>query len=69
MKLKDCIHGVLVTDKATGLRVGMIVGITNNRPSRSESEKSGIGYAIPIVRWSSGLEQGINAANIEIFKG
>ena len=69
MKLKDCTYGVLVTDRATKLKVGMIVGITNNVACADESERSKIGRANPVVRWSSGAEHGINAANIEIFKG
>ena len=49
-------------------RVGMIVGITNNNPSGSHTERKGINYAIPLVRWSDGDEFGIHHENISELK-
>ncbi len=63
MKLKECIHGVLVTDKDRN-RVGMIVGITNNRPNQSLENRIGVEYAIPVVQWSDGETFGIHPCNL-----
>lgn len=71
MKLKDCKYGVLVCtkDRSGNIeRVGMVVGITNNCPSASEDVRGVIERAIPLVKWSSGLESGIHAGNIELLK-
>lgn len=65
MKLKDCKFGILVTD---GQHVGMIVGITNNRSSASLPDRAGKDYAVPLVAWSSGEENPVHPANIEVFK-
>lgn len=71
MKLKDCKYGVLVCtkDKSGDIeRVGMIVGITNNCPSDSKKVRGDVDRAIPLVKWSSGLESGIHPSNIELLK-
>ena len=73
MKLKDCTYGRLVIETEGGMiglkRVGMIVGITNNRPSASVVDKGGVDIAIPLVQWSCcGTRSGIHPSNIELLK-
>ena len=66
MKLKDCTFGMLVT--AEGLGIGMIVGITNRCQHADHTKRSDPDNAIPLVRWASGQEFGIDAFNIEMLK-
>ena len=68
MMLYECTMGTIVRDVRED-RVGMIVGITNNRPSSSPSERKGINYAIPLVEWSDGHRSGIHPSNIEKLQG
>lgn len=66
MKLKDCIHGVLVKDRDG--YIGMIAGITNNCESSDRPTRSKPSSAIPLVQWSNGTTYGIHPANIELLK-
>lgn len=68
MKLKDCTYGRIVIDSGNS-DIGMIIGITNNRPLCSEDDKKGADYAIPLVQWSTGRTTGIHQGNIEPYKG
>lgn len=67
MKLSKCTHGKIVISENNG--IGMIVGITNNIPCSSISDRAKEDRAIPLVQWAHGGTFGINAYNIEEYKG
>jgi hypothetical protein len=66
MKLKDCTHGKLVTDREGC--IGMIIGITNNCDTADYRVRSEPDRAIPLVQWANGGTFGIHPANIELLK-
>lgn len=67
MKLKDCLHGVLVQDLETK-EIGMVVGITNCYSNLLTEEQKLPENAIPLVKWQSGREFGIHHNNIQPLK-
>lgn len=67
MKLKDCVFGILVTT-TDDRKVGMIKGITNNKPSGDLTLRSEKDNAIPLVEWSCGETYGIHHENIKPLK-
>jgi len=66
MKLKDCVHGILVQDRNGD--IGMIVGITNNCETADQNTRAERERAIPLVQWSHGGTCGIHPDNIELLK-
>lgn len=68
MKLKDCVHGVLVKTKDENYQIGMIVGIINNVTSSDLISRSNKDNAIPLVQWQHGSTYSIHYGNIEPFK-
>lgn len=75
MKLCDCKYGVLVQECKRGdgygvadKRVGMVVGITNNCQTADSITRGKSERAIPLIKWSDGVECGIHYGNIELFK-
>lgn len=67
MKLKDCTYGILVQNSENGM-IGMVVGLTNMYSSLLIEEQGFPENAIPLVRWQTGKETGINHCNIVPLK-
>lgn len=67
MKLSKCKHGTIVQD-VDGIRIGMIVGITNNCPSADLPTREELSNAIVLVQWSFGETYGIHPKNIKPYR-
>lgn len=67
MKLSKCKHGTIVQD-VDGIRIGMIVGITNSCLSADHPTRRNLSNAIVLVQWSFGETYGIHPKNIKPYK-
>lgn len=65
MKLKECVHGILVQKVYDNGEIGMIVGVTNNISQTLSEEQKSPDRAIPLVQWQSGPVYGISPSNIK----
>jgi hypothetical protein len=71
MKLSECKHGIIVeTSDIDGktVKVGMIIGITNNADHEAAPVREDYKRAIPMVQWSCGATYAIHHANIRPYK-
>ncbi len=69
MVLSDCKYGVLVAFKEEEhiVKVGMVVGITNNRPLESHAIRRDPANAVPLVQWSSGETYPVHPGLLELL--
>lgn len=71
MKLSECKHGIIVQAECVFskvVRVGMVVGITNNCPTGKLDEKRHPHKAIPLVQWSCGTTLPYHHENLTEYK-
>lgn len=64
MKLSECTMGRLVYFKLTdnSKRIGMVVGLTNNREYADCHERDLEECAVPLIKWANGAQTGSHHA-------